>query len=86
MGCAPAGERESALRAVRDEVQADTDRISEHVANSLMVVTALTPQLGYDKAGEIAKHAHHHDHCRMCSQATQKCAEASRQVLQGLHG
>ena len=40
-------------------VEADTDRIAEHVANSLMVVTALTPQLGYDKSGEIAKHAHH---------------------------
>ena len=25
-----------------------------------MVVTALTPHLGYDKAGAIAKHAHHH--------------------------
>jgi fumarate hydratase, class II len=42
-----------------DGLEADTDRIAEHVANSLMVVTALTPQLGYDKSGEIAKHAHH---------------------------
>jgi len=25
-----------------------------------MVVTALNPHLGYDKAGEIAKHAHTH--------------------------
>ena len=25
-----------------------------------MLVTALTPHLGYDKAGEIAKHAHKH--------------------------
>jgi hypothetical protein len=33
-----------------------------------------------------AEHAHHHDHCRMCSQATLNCAEACRQVLQGLHG
>jgi fumarate hydratase class II len=41
-------------------VEANTERIAEHVANSLMVVTALTPHLGYDKAGEIAKHAHHH--------------------------
>jgi len=41
-------------------VEANTERIAEHVANSLMVVTALTPQLGYDKAGEIAKHAHRH--------------------------
>ena len=41
-------------------VEANTERIAEHVANSLMVVTALTPHLGYDKAGEIAKHAHRH--------------------------
>jgi fumarate hydratase class II len=41
-------------------VEANTDRIAEHVANSLMVVTALNPHLGYDKAGEIAKHAHTH--------------------------
>jgi hypothetical protein len=33
-----------------------------------------------------AKHAHHHEHCRMCSQATLRCAEACRQVLHGLHG
>jgi hypothetical protein len=33
-----------------------------------------------------AKHAHHHDHCRLCSQATLRCAEACRQILQGLHG
>jgi fumarate hydratase class II len=41
-------------------LEADEERIAEHVANSLMVVTALTPTLGYDKAGEIAKHAHTH--------------------------
>ena len=41
-------------------VAANTERIAEHVANSLMVVTALNPHLGYDRAGEIAKHAHQH--------------------------
>jgi fumarate hydratase class II len=39
-------------------VAANTERIAEYVANSLMVVTALNPHLGYDRAGEIAKHAH----------------------------
>jgi fumarate hydratase class II len=32
-------------------------RIDEHVANSLMLVTALAPSIGYDKAAEIAKKA-----------------------------
>jgi fumarate hydratase class II len=40
-------------------LEADRDRIGEHVANSLMLVTALTPAIGYDKAAEIAKKAHH---------------------------
>jgi fumarate hydratase, class II len=39
-------------------LQADRKRIDEHVANSLMLVTALTPRIGYDKAAEIAKKAH----------------------------
>jgi fumarate hydratase, class II len=39
-------------------LQADRERIDEHVTNSLMLVTALTPQIGYDKAAEIAKKAH----------------------------
>jgi fumarate hydratase class II len=38
---------------------ADEDRIAENVANSLMLVTALTPRIGYDKAAQIAKKAHH---------------------------
>jgi len=29
------------------------------VHESLMLVTALAPHIGYDKAAEIAKHAHH---------------------------
>ncbi|GAA0727051.1 four-helix bundle copper-binding protein [Dactylosporangium roseum] len=32
------------------------------------------------------RHAHHHDHCRICSQATSRCAEACRAILRGLHG
>jgi fumarate hydratase class II len=33
-------------------------RIQEQLARSLMLVTALTPRLGYDRAAEIAKKAH----------------------------
>jgi fumarate hydratase class II len=41
-------------------VEADREQIGEYVRDSLMVVTALTPHIGYDKSAEIAKHAHHH--------------------------
>jgi hypothetical protein len=30
------------------------------------------------------KHAGHHEHCRLCSDATRRCAEACRQVLREL--
>jgi fumarate hydratase class II len=42
-------------------LELDHARIRENVANSLMLVTALTPRIGYDKAAEIA-HKAHHDH------------------------
>ncbi len=42
-------------------MQLERDRIRENVANSLMLVTALTPKIGYDKAAKIA-HKAHHDH------------------------
>ena len=41
-------------------VQADEARIQQYVDDSLMVVTALNPHIGYDKAAESAKHAHKH--------------------------
>jgi len=37
----------------------DRERIAELVARSLMLVTALAPHIGYDKAAAIAKKAHH---------------------------
>lgn len=39
-------------------IQANHERIAELVACSLMLVTALTPHIGYDKAAQIAKKAH----------------------------
>jgi fumarate hydratase, class II len=42
-----------------DGLQPNRERIAELVDRSLMLVTALTPKIGYDKAGEIAKKAHH---------------------------
>jgi len=40
-------------------VEANREQIDQYVRTSLMVVTALAPHIGYDKAAEIAKHAHH---------------------------
>jgi fumarate hydratase, class II len=40
-------------------MELDLDRIAYYVNSSLMLVTALTPKIGYDKAAEIAKKAHH---------------------------
>jgi fumarate hydratase, class II len=37
----------------------NTSRIAELVDRSLMLVTALAPEIGYDNAAKIAKHAHH---------------------------
>lgn len=39
-------------------IQANEQRIDELVERSLMLVTALNPHIGYDKAAEIAKKAH----------------------------
>jgi fumarate hydratase class II len=39
-------------------ISANRDRIAELMERSLMLVTALAPHIGYDKAAQIAKHAH----------------------------
>ena len=39
-------------------IEPDRERIARMVSASLMLVTALTPHIGYDKAAEIAKKAH----------------------------
>jgi fumarate hydratase class II len=41
-----------------DGLVPDEDRIRRHLENSLMLVTALTPMIGYDKAAEVAKLAY----------------------------
>jgi fumarate hydratase class II len=42
-------------------ITANIERIDELLHNSLMLVTALTPHIGYDVAAEIAKKAHRED-------------------------
>ncbi|HTK76398.1 MAG TPA: class II fumarate hydratase [Gemmataceae bacterium] len=39
-------------------IEPDRERIGHYVRNSLMLVTALNPHIGYDKAAKIAKTAH----------------------------
>ena len=39
-------------------IEANEARIAELVGESLMLVTALAPHIGYDRAAQIAKHAH----------------------------
>jgi fumarate hydratase class II len=42
-----------------DGLEPDRRRIAELLDRSLMLVTALAPEIGYDNAAKIAKHAHH---------------------------
>jgi fumarate hydratase class II len=39
-------------------LEVDRARVTELVDRSLMLVTALTPAIGYDRAAEVAKRAH----------------------------
>jgi fumarate hydratase class II len=43
-----------------DGLRANEQRIERLLNQSLMLVTALTPAIGYDRASAIAKHAHRH--------------------------
>ncbi|HCI44191.1 MAG TPA: class II fumarate hydratase [Candidatus Omnitrophica bacterium] len=39
-------------------IEANLENIKKHLENSLMLVTALNPHIGYDKAAKVAKKAH----------------------------
>ena len=49
---------QSFVKNCRAGLEANTNRIDELMNNSLMLVTALNPYIGYDKAAQIAKNAH----------------------------
>ena len=38
----------------------NTETIGRHLSESLMLVTALAPHIGYDQAAKVAQHAHEH--------------------------
>jgi fumarate hydratase, class II len=42
-----------------DGMQLNFERIDQNLKNSLMLVTALSPKIGYDKSAQIAHKAHH---------------------------
>jgi fumarate hydratase class II len=48
-------------RFLVEGTQPNLRKIKEYVDRSLMLVTALAPVIGYDKASKIAHHALHHD-------------------------
>ena len=48
-------------RFLVEGTEPDRRRIGEYVERSLMLVTALTPAIGYDRASQIAHHAMEHD-------------------------
>jgi fumarate hydratase class II len=39
-------------------IEVNRDKVADYVRNSLMLVTALAPKIGYDKAAKVAHHAH----------------------------
>ena len=45
-----------ALYCIKD-IKADKNKIKNYLDNSLMLVTALAPKIGYDNAAKIAKKA-----------------------------
>jgi fumarate hydratase class II len=48
-------------RFMVEGIKPNRERIAELVQRSLMLVTALSPKIGYDKAAEIAEKAHHEE-------------------------
>ncbi len=48
-------------RFLVEGIEPDRRRIAEHVGRSLMLVTALVPAIGYDRAAAVAHHAAAHD-------------------------
>ncbi|GGM43179.1 four-helix bundle copper-binding protein [Dactylosporangium sucinum] len=95
--CAAAMVAEDDVRVLQDaiirdlncaDVVAATRRVVTRGGDAVLLSSLLeTCVTACEHSAELcAKHAHHHDHCRLCSQATARCAEMCREVLRGLHG
>jgi fumarate hydratase class II len=57
INCLANGARLFAERCVQD-LSANTEQIEQHLRESLMLVTALNPHIGYDRAAAVAKKAY----------------------------
>jgi fumarate hydratase class II len=42
-------------------IKVNKPQVRRHLENSLMLVTALNPHIGYDNAAKVAKYAHEND-------------------------
>jgi hypothetical protein len=95
--CAAAMVTEDDVRAMQDAIIRDmnctdvvgaTRRVVSRGSDSALLSSQLEAcvMACEHSAEQCVKHAVHHEHCRICSQATRRCAEACRQVLRGLHG
>lgn len=58
-----------------DGTQANRPRIHQLLHDSLMLVTALNPHIGYDNAAKTAKKAHKEVRCRAAA-GVARCADA----------
>ncbi|GAA2585197.1 four-helix bundle copper-binding protein [Dactylosporangium fulvum] len=95
--CAAAMVAEDDVRALQDAIIRDLNcadvvaaarRVVSRGGDATLLGSLLeTCVMACEHSAELCgRHAHHHDHCRICSQATLQCAEACRAVLRGLHG
>ena len=64
-------------------IEANRARIAEHLDRSLMQVTALAPHIGYDRAAQVAKHAHQQG-CTLTQAALALGVATSAQLAQWL--
>jgi len=46
------------LQTLRERIKANEDKLKKYVSHSLMLVTALTPTIGYEKAAQVVYKAY----------------------------
>lgn len=85
----PAGMRE----AIRHDLNcADVVAVTRRVLTRGADITLVSSQLeacvmACERSARLCgEHAGHCTHCRICADAAKRCAEACRQLIQGLHG